>query len=685
MSPVRRMPAVKVPQGEYDEAAAPLPGVAGPYGTQGIRMTLDLLKPSRYKLATKIVGALVGFLLLALAAILSTLYLSWQLEGSAAAINDTGSVRMNSYRLAMVLSQSAAGDTAAPGAAGAQIVTIDRTLAQLRQGDPQRPLLLPPTAAIRAEFERISAQWQTALRPGALAILRLDGQRRSDAVAKFQPEADRFVERVNALVQLIERDSEARTFWLRGSQLALLALALVGTVSLIYLMFSLIIEPVTRLDEGMRRMKENDFSVRLAVDSGDEFGQLAQGFNQMADQVQTVYGSLEGLVAVKTAKLEHQNRELALLYDASAFLQRPQPLEPLCQGLLQRICEYFSADGGSVRVLDASRNNLHMVVHQGISPELIEREHCIKVGDCLCGEAVQRKVTVIHDLRKMDKAHELACHREGFSTVSVFHIYAQQQHLGFFNLHFRKVKTFDAREQSLLETLGQLLGTAVENLRLASREREMAVSEERNLVAQGLHDSIAQGLNFLNLQVQMLDQSVKDHKPGNIADIAEIVPLLRAGVQESYEDVRELLHNFRSRLVEGNLIAALETTVDKFRRQTGIVAELVADVDGAPFPREQQLQILFIVQEALSNVRKHAEASRVSVRLEDRLDFTLTIQDNGNGFDPALIEGKGDAHVGIHIMRERAQRIAAELAISSVPGKGTGIILTLPHALRRAA
>ena len=645
-------------------------------------MTLNSLLPSRFKLSTKIVGALLGFLSLALVAISLTLYLSWQLEGSAAAINDTGSVRMNSYRLATLLSQAADGQAGARGAAGRQIAAIDATLTQLRHGDPQRPLLLPPTSNIHNEFDHIADQWQRDLRPAAEAVLRLDGEAQAAALTHMQLRTDGFVKRVDGLVQLIERDSEARTFWLRASQLALLALALAGTVSMVYLMFSLIIEPVMRLHEGMRRMKERDFAVRLAVDSGDEFGQLAAGFNQMADRVQAGYDTLEGRVMDKTAILENQNRELALLYDSAAFLQRPQPLEPLCQGFLQRICEYFHADGGSVRVLDASRSNLHIVVHQGISPELVEREHCIKVGDCLCGEAVQRKVTVIHDLRKIDKAHELECHREGFSTVSVFHIYAQQQHLGFFNLHFRKPKTFDQREQSLLETLGQLLGTAVENLRLAERERELAISEERNLVAQGLHDSIAQGLNFLNLQVQMLDQSVQD---GKIDDIADIVPMLRAGVQESYEDVRELLHNFRSRLIEGNLIGALETTVDKFRRQTGIDAELVADVDGAPFPREQQLQLLFIVQEALSNVRKHAGAGRVLVRLQDHHDFTLTIEDDGDGFDPALLDGRGDAHVGIHIMRERAQRIDAALVINSAAGNGTRVVLTLPQALRRAA
>ena len=643
-------------------------------------MNLDSLIPMRHRLSTKIVGVLLGFLAIGLAVISFTLFLSWHLDGSAAAINDTGSLRMNSYRLSILLAQRSERDSME--SAERQIVTIDRTLERIKRGDPQRPLQLPPDQAIHDEFDRLAAHWHGVLRPAATALLRHGGAGGTALLAAFQVQTQAFVGRADTLVHAIERDGERRTNWLRSSQLALLVLALLGTASIIYLTFSLIVRPIRHLHEGMRRMKEKAFDVRLAVHSADEFGELAKGFNQMADRLEAVYDNLEEMVVIKTATLENQNRELAMLYDASAFLQHPLPLEPLCQGLLQRICDYFDADGGAVRVLDAKRNNLHMIVHQGLPPELIAREHCIKVGDCLCGEAALRKVPVVHDLRTLDNAHELACFREGYSTVSVFHICAQQQHLGFFNLHFRKPKTFDAREQSLLETLGQLLGTAIENLRLGALEREMAVSEERNLLAQGLHDSIAQGLNFLNLQVQMLEHSVND---GKIDDIAEIVPMLRAGVQESYEDVRELLHNFRGRLVEGNLLATLETTVEKFRRQTGIAAEFIADVDGAPFPREQQLQLLFIVQEALSNVRKHADAGAVLVRLEDRDDFTLTIEDDGAGFDPSLLDDKGEAHLGIHIMRERAARIDATLRLQSTPGGGTSITLTLPHALRRAA
>lgn len=649
-------------------------------------MTLETILPAWQKLSTKIVSVLLGFLALALTAIGTTLFLSWQLEGSSAAINEAGSLRMQSYRLSVLLSQwvnePAQADMLQRQLLAKQLQTIEAKFSLLRKGDPQRPLFLPPTRGIHDEFELVSAQWHQKLLP--LVTVMLD-QRNSERLTSWQgyyPQVDDYVAGVDGLVQMIEKDSEKRTFWLRSSQLGLVALALTGTVVVIYLMFLLIIVPVTRLYDGMLRMTDKDFSVRLPVESHDEFGRLGKGFNHMADRLEDLYSSLEIRVQEKTAALAEQNKKLALLYDIAAFLQVPQPLEAICEGFLDRISRYFEADGGSVRILEPIRGNLHMVVHQGISEAMVEAEHCLKVGDCLCGEAAVKGVSVVHNLQQMDKYLQLLCHREGFATVSVFHIHARDQHLGFFNMHFRKAKNFSQHESDMLATLGQLLGVAIENLRLAMREREMAISEERNMVAQGLHDSIAQGLTFLNIQVQLLEDSLQQ---GNIEEVTDIVPALQAGVKESYEDVRELLLNFRSRLAEGDLVRSLETTVDKFRRQTGIAAEFVADVDGAPFPREQQLQILFIVQEALSNIRKHAVASHVEVSLSDQKDFALTIRDNGIGFDAETLRQKGESHVGINIMRERAQRIRAAFDIASVPGAGTTVVLHLPHKQRLAA
>lgn len=645
------------------------------------------MKPTLFaswqKLSTRIVGLLLSFLAVALLVISATLMLSWQLEGSAAAINVAGSLRMESYKLAMLAGRLADGSDRTPAVESvrAQVQRINGTLELLRQGDPQRPLFLPPTSAIRNVYDEVLREWRAELVPKVHALLVTDATPAGASYA-VQQLTESFVLRVDHLVQRIEHDSENRTFWLRASQLTLLGLALVGTVSIIYLLFDMIVAPVTRLQGGLESMRKQDFSVRLPVESNDEFGMLAHGFNQMADNLQDSYANLEQRVQTKTAELESQNRELALLYDSAAFLQQPQSAEAMCSGFLQRISEYFGADGGSVRVLDPNRNNIHMLVHQGISAELVESERCLKVGDCLCGEAVVSKLAVIHDLRRRADGHQLQCHREGFLTISIFHIFAQRQYLGFFNLHFRQTTVFTAAQTALLETLGQLLGTAIENQRLQARERELAISEERNLVAQGLHDSIAQGLNFLNLQVQMLEQSLKQQR---FDEVDSIVPALRAGVDESYQDVRELLHNFRTRLQEGTLVSSLETVVDKFRRQSGIAVDFNADSDGAPFPREHQLQLLFIVQEALSNVRKHASASHVWLRLADDHDFTLSIKDNGHGFDMQKLETLGEAHVGINIMRERAQRIEAQLELKSSPGEGTEVVLHLPRAQRRAA
>ncbi|MCX7217904.1 MAG: ATP-binding protein, partial [Burkholderiales bacterium] len=140
------------------------------------------------------------------------------------------------------------------------------------------------------------------------------------------------------------------------------------------------------------------------------------------------------------------------------------------------------------------------------------------------------------------------------------------------------------------------------------------------------------------------------------------------------------LLNFRTRLQDSNLESEMRNVLSKFQRQTGVHAVIEFIGSGAPVAPEQQLQVLFILQEALSNVRKHAQASEVKVRVENERDFKLIITDDGQGFTMESAEQKGDAHVGLHIMRERAERLSAQFEICSVPGQGTTISL---HLLRQ--
>jgi len=346
----------------------------------------------------------------------------------------------------------------------------------------------------------------------------------------------------------------------------------------------------------------------------------------------------------------------------------------------------FDAAGATVRLISTEDNNLHMLVSEGMTEELRELEHCMAAGECVCGVAATTQAPLIRDLcARSAEEHGYAqrCLRAGFVSVAAFGIVSLGETLGTFSLHFAHERPISPSEVQLLRTLGRHLGVALKNRRLAAVARQLAVSEERNLVAQGLHDSIAQGLSYLKMQVQLLDDAVR---AGNLDEIGELVPLLAGGVEESYEDVRELLHNFRTRLAPGALRPAVEDIVARFGRQSD--AEVALDYreeGGQPLPADQQLQVLFILQEALSNVRKHAEAQRVRVTIVNGRDFRLQVEDDGIGYDGAALDSAGEAHVGFHIMNERARRLAADLRLDSRPGHGACVELVLGAQARTAA
>ncbi|BCL77166.1 nitrate/nitrite sensor protein [Jeongeupia sp. HS-3] len=628
--------------------------------------------PARKPLSHKVVTLLLASLLLGLAAVGTTLYLSWQLEGGAAAINAAGSLRMQTYRLGYTLQLKRERPSPALDVQiASERLEFAETLALLDHGDPARPLYLPSDPAVRERFNAIKARYARLLAAPPSTLKR--------DPAEMRVQMDRFVDQINALVLDIEQYNARRTMLLRASQMLLIALAIAGTVTQIYLMFLLIFRPLYRLSGGISRMAERDFSVRLPVENDDEFGELTRGFNRMADRLADVYATLEARVAEKTAALNIQNRELALLSDAGAGLNASLSAEAMCRDFLGKLMSWFGADGGSVRIVDPNSNAAHMVVYEGISDTLAAAEHCLQPGDCLCGTSLKDGVALIHDFRKLPTAAApYSCEREGFVQVSAFPVRARTRSTGQFNLHFRSGREISVSERQLLETLGEQLGIALENLRLAASEREIAVYEERNLLAQGLHDSIAQGLSFLNLQVQMLDDSLKR---GAATEAQEIVPMLKAGVQESYDDVRELLNNFRARLAEGDLVSSMRATIERFRRQTGIAVAFDASGSGAPLAAEDQLQLLFILQEALSNVRKHAYASAVHVRFANERDVTLEIRDDGRGFDAAEMAARAEGHVGLKIMQERAARLAAQLNIES--DHGAVVRLFIPANARR--
>ena len=216
----------------------------------------------------------------------------------------------------------------------------------------------------------------------------------------------------------------------------------------------------------------------------------------------------------------------------------------------------------------------------------------------------------------------------------------------------------------------------VKNRELAALDKEKAISDERNLLAQELHDSIAQSLAFLNIQVQLLQEDLENKR---MAEAMKTLIQIREGVQQSYDDVRELLVYFRIRVSNTSMEAAIRTALERFEGQTEISFTFKSTGRSTEIRPEFVLQIMHIVQESLSNIRKHANASHVDVELTYNENCVIDIRDDGKGFDQTI--DSGDIHIGLSVMRERAHRIGAKLIINSSSHSGTHVSLILPKAL----
>ena len=180
--------------------------------------------------------------------------------------------------------------------------------------------------------------------------------------------------------------------------------------------------------------------------------------------------------------------------------------------------------------------------------------------------------------------------------------------------------------------------------------------------------------------MQFLSEAIKN-KDDALRD--ESLSAIQTGVQECYQDVRELLLNFRERVHSEGFLQGVQTVIDRFEGQSHVSARLRATGDGPKLTPRQKLQVIIIFQEALSNVRKHAQATSVTVTIQNSDVLKGSIVDDGVGIDNDVVEARKGQHVGLSIMAERAARIGAEVKVERAsPIGGTRVTLLLPAAAR---
>ena len=612
-----------------------------------------------WNLGAKLLMVGAPFLLLIFMATVTTLWVSWQLDGGAAAVNEAGRMRMQSYRMSLSIGTGEVSELPE------QIAEFDRSLATLRQGDPERPLFVPWDIDTHQRFAVEESNWAAyqarwiAARPSTYDELR------SDTVA--------FASHIDNFVNSIEVHIAQWTALLHLLQMSMLASVVVGASVLLYTGYLFVLEPVGLLKQAIEKIQKGNFDARVERVSSDELGTLADGFNGMAEHLQSMYRNLEAKVAEKTVLLKEKSDRLESLYEVTALVSKATSLDALAQDFTKSLAKISHADGVALRWSNQGGQRHLMLAAHGLPADMIDGEQCIYTGDCFCGSANLDSDLRIIPIRNETSAPMQHCLKAGFETVLTLPVRLHQHLMGEVDLFYHARISPTPAERSLLEALSSHLASGMENLRLNALEKEAAVSQERHLLARELHDSIAQSLAFLKIQVQLMRDAVKKRDEG---DMAKILEEIDEGVRESYSDVRELLLHFRTRTNTEDIEPALATTLQKFEHQSNIKTALTMQGQGLPLAPDVQIQVLHIIQEALSNIRKHARASQAWLDVQQQPTWRFEVRDDGIGFNPDT-DQFDETHVGLRIMTERAQRIGAQIDVLSTPARGTSVILTL--------
>lgn len=616
--------------------------------------------PVTGRLSTRFMTLSVALLGLALVSIALTMYVTRQLDGGAAAVNEAGRLRMHAWRLTHALDSGSERSNRIELAQA-----MDASLSLLAQGDTKRPLSVPWNEDTRVHFDAVRSTWSS------MRGQWLDGATQTGGVPLL--DVARMVSETDVFIKGIETQMARLTATLNLFQLVLMGLALAAGVVWLYIGHLLVIQPLLKLRAALQQIEAGDFTVRVPSTSRDEFGQVAAGFNHMAQTLHTLYNGLEQKVREKTQDLESERQRLAALYEVSTFLAANHSMDALAQGFAQKIRLLSGADAAAVRWTDAASQRYLMLGSDCLPATLVRDEQCLKPGACECGQPQVTARTQTIPISLVPHPTALPCAEAGYVQLVSIPIRHQLRVLGEIDLFYRSEVALAEQDRALYEALAGHFANAVENLRGEALSRESAVSQERGLLARELHDSIAQSLAFLRIQAGLLNQGVTRRDWDTVQAAAGEID---TGVRESMLDVRELLVHFRTRTNSDDIEQALRTTLQKFEQQSGLTTKLELRGHGLSLPSDVQLQVLHVVQEALTNIRKHADASQVCVAVDKGPNWRFEVRDNGRGFQPVAAQAS-DTHVGLHIMRERAERIGAQVQVHSTPGQGTKVEILL--------
>ncbi|MBI2383386.1 MAG: type IV pili methyl-accepting chemotaxis transducer N-terminal domain-containing protein [Gammaproteobacteria bacterium] len=598
--------------------------------------------PAAKSLLLRLAFAMGTITALAFVSMLGSVLFAEAMGGAAGAINHAGTLRFHAYRIAATL---AASDTAD--------VELRRRLAadyDARLGSPRLLPMLPldPADEVRAAYAALTAEWAQRIRSRLLADSPL-------APRELLADTEAYVADVDHFVGLLEQRTEAKVRWLRLMHIVTLFLTVTVVVLTMYMMHTRVLVPLRELLACARRTRRGDFSHRTPYETEDELGHLGHAFNAMAEDLSKMYAELEQRVREKTVGLERSNRSLELLYGAAMRLNQ----DPLSGDSLQPLLRDLEAATGigptAICMTAADGHRSYFVAGTA-------RRHAGDGGACMDGQC-----TGCAPVGAAATGLPADCLRE---SGHCFAIRDRDQTYGML-LAGTPAQGLEPWQSRLLEAVAAQIGNAITIGRRSEQSRRLALFEERAVIARELHDSLAQSLSYLKIQASRLDAALRDTAAGEVA--RGVLDELREGISSAYRQLRELLSTFRLRMDGRGLASAVAATVREFHERNHLPIELRYNLDRCSLSPNQEIHVLQVVREALSNVVRHAQASRAAVALaydagRDRI--TVTIDDDGVGIPPSPLRTH---HYGLAIMDARARSLGGEVCAIARHGGGTRV------------
>jgi two-component system nitrate/nitrite sensor histidine kinase NarX len=366
----------------------------------------------------------------------------------------------------------------------------------------------------------------------------------------------------------------------------------------------------------------------------------------------------------------------AILARIAADLASGDDLRGLLHRFLDPIVRLAHAQAGAVRVLSPHGDRLELVSAIGLPPAIHEAERLVDSHCGFCGEASdERRIVWATDLESCSKR----CGEYFGSTcrrVLAVPLVHKGRVLGIYNLFFTAEDELSPDIAALLRSIGELLGLALDNLRLEAENMRATVMHERQAMAAEVHDSVAQNLTFIKMRLPLLRDAILAHDQERALKFLDDV---RETAGEAHGSLREIVTQFRTRIDPRGLGRAFDALAKRFCMRTGIELQLANRMPALRLGENEELDVFHIVQEALVNIERHSGARHAWLSIEPTLaGVVLKVEDDGVGPRP---RGEGEAagaHYGIDIMSERARRLHGELRVTPRAAGGTQVRLAVP-------